>query len=107
MDVTPIDKAVYGSSAKVILDVVTLDAASCAPCQYMLETVKHACEPFGEKVEFFERSIKTPEGLEFLSATGAKNIPTLCIDGVITFVSNIPPVNEIKKAIENRLKQKH
>lgn len=106
MNVTPIDKAVYGSSKKVILDVVTLDAASCAPCQYMLEAVKRACEPFGDRVEYRERSVKTPEGVEFMVAIGASNIPTLCIDGVITFVSNIPPVNEIIKAIEARLSEK-
>jgi len=106
MNVAPIDKALYGSSPKVILDVVTLDAASCAPCQYMLEAVKRACEPFGDKVEFIERSVKTPEGVEFMVAIGASNIPTLCIDGEITFVSNIPPVKDIKDAISNRLKLK-
>lgn len=106
MNITPIDKAVYGSSSKVILDVVTLDSASCAPCQYMLEAVKRACEPFGDKVQFIERSVKTPEGVEFMVAIGASNIPTLCIDGEISFVSNIPPINEIRKAIEERLEQK-
>jgi len=105
-NVTPIDKAVYGSSPKVIMDVVTLDSASCAPCQYMLEAVKRACEPFGDKVQFIERSIKTNEGIEFMAAIGASNIPTLCIDGEITFVSNIPPVNDIKAAIEKRLNEK-
>jgi uroporphyrinogen decarboxylase len=106
MNVTPIDKSVYASSPKVIVDVVTLDASSCAPCQYMLEAVKRACEPFGDKVEYFERSVKTPEGVEFMVAIGASNIPTLCIDGEIVFVSNIPPVNEIKKEIEKRLENK-
>jgi len=106
MNVKPIDKKVYGSSEKVIMDVVTLDAASCAPCQYMLEAVKRACESFGDKVEYFERSVKTPEGVEFMVAIGASNIPTLCIDGEITFVSNIPPVSEIKKAIQKRLSEK-
>jgi len=106
-NVTPIDKVVYGSSPKVIMDVVTLDSASCAPCQYMLEAVKRACESFGDKVECIERSVKTPEGVEFMVAIGASNIPTLCIDGEIVFVSNIPPVSEIKKAIEDRLNQKN
>jgi len=106
MNIAPIDKVAYGSSAKVIMDVVTLDAASCAPCQYMLEAVKRACESFGDRVEYIERSVKTPEGVEFMVAIGASNIPTLCIDGVITFVSNIPPVSEIKKAIQKRLDEK-
>lgn len=30
----------YGSSAKVIADIITLDSESCAPCQYMVEAVK-------------------------------------------------------------------
>lgn len=106
VNVEPIDKAVYGSSPKVIMDVVTLDSSSCAPCQYMLEAVKRACETFGDKVVYIERSIKTPEGVEFMSAIGASNIPTLCIDGEITFISNIPPVSDIKDAIEKRLKEK-
>lgn len=80
-----------------------LDASSCAPCQYMLEAVKRACEPSGDKVEYIERSVKTPEGVEFMVPIGASNIPTLCIDGEIVFVSNIPPVNEIKTEIEKRL----
>jgi len=106
MNIAPIDKVVYGSSPKVILDVVTLDAASCAPCQYMLEAVKRACEPFGDRVEFIERSVKTPEGVEFMVAIGASNIPTLCIDGEIVFVSNIPPVSEISRSIKYRIANK-
>lgn len=106
MDVTPIDKSVYSSSPKVILDVVTLDSSSCAPCQYMVEATRIAAESFGDRVEVIERSIKTKEGIEFMAAIGASNIPTLCIDGEVTFISNIPPVNEIKKAIETRLSQK-
>jgi uroporphyrinogen decarboxylase len=106
MNIAPIDKAAYASSPKVILDVVTLDSFSCAPCQYMLEATKRACESFGDRVEVIERSVKTSEGVEFMVAIGASNIPTLCIDGEITFISNIPPVSEIKKAIEARLSQK-
>jgi MtaA/CmuA family methyltransferase len=106
IDVALIDKTVYSSSDKVIIDVITLDSSSCAPCQYMLEAAKRACEEFGDKVTLNERSIKTREGLEFLTAIGAKNIPTLCIDGEVTFVSNIPPVNEIKKVIESKINKK-
>ncbi|MCE5331727.1 MAG: uroporphyrinogen decarboxylase family protein [Bacteroidales bacterium] len=106
VEVKPIDKTAYGSTSRVIIDVITLDSSSCAPCQYMLEAAKRACEEFGDKVICIERSIKTPEGLEFLSAIGAKNIPTLCIDGAIAFVSNIPPINELKMAIENIIKKK-
>ncbi|MFZ4549666.1 MAG: hypothetical protein ACOYN4_19620, partial [Bacteroidales bacterium] len=53
-----------------------------------------------------DRWVKTLEGGEFMVAIGASNIPTLCIDGEITFISNIPPVSEIKKVIEARLSHK-
>jgi hypothetical protein len=39
-------------------------------------------------------------------AIGASNIPALRIDGEITFISNIPPVSEIRKFIEARLSHK-
>jgi len=106
IEVELIDKVVYGSSDKVIVDVITLDSSSCAPCQYMLEAARKACDEFGDKVICIEHSIKTPEGLEFLTAIGARNIPTLCIDGELTFVSNIPPVSEIKRKIEKRIIEK-
>lgn len=102
-NVVMIDKAAYGSSPLVIVDIITLDAGSCAPCQYMVEAAQRACEPFGDKVIWNERSVKTSEGIEFMMGMGAGNIPTLCIDGEIKFISNIPPVSEIKKAIEERL----
>ncbi len=98
-----IDRSLFSNPDQMLIDVVTLDAASCAPCQYMLEAVRIACEPFGDKVKFVERSIKTPDGLGYMSALGARNIPTLCINGEIVFVSSIPPVNEIRKAIEERM----
>ena len=35
-----------------------------------------------------------------------KNIPTICIDGKIAFVSQIPPKNELISAIQKRINEK-
>jgi len=35
-----------------------------------------------------------------------KNIPTICIDGKIAFVSQIPPKNELISAIQKRINDK-
>jgi len=35
-----------------------------------------------------------------------KNIPTICIDGKISFVSQIPPKNELIAAIQKRINEK-
>ena len=106
MDVKPLDLSSYVEKDVVKVDCVTLDASGCAACLYMYEAAKRGAEPFGDKVIVTEHSIKTKEGLEFMAATGTTNIPTLLIDGVITFVSNIPPVQDITDAIKKVLDKK-
>ena len=46
-DIEPPD---YHGSRAVILDVITLDSTSCAPCQYMMEAVEKAAEAAMVKV---------------------------------------------------------
>ncbi len=96
----------YGQSDRVIVDIITLDSESCAPCQYMVEAVKEVAPHFEGLVEWREHSIKSLEGVTFMSSLFVKNIPTICIDGQITFVSKIPPRNELIRAIQNRINEK-
>jgi uroporphyrinogen decarboxylase len=96
----------YGISGKVIVDVITLDSESCAPCQYMVEAVKRVAPHFEGIVEWREHPIKKLEGLSFMSSLMVKNIPTICIDGKISFVSRIPPQNELIMAIQKRINEK-
>jgi MtaA/CmuA family methyltransferase len=96
----------YGKSDRVIVDIITLDSESCAPCQYMVEAVKEVAPHFEGLVEWREHSIKNLEGVTFMSSLFVKNIPTICIDGKISFVSQIPPRNELIRAIQNRINEK-
>jgi len=96
----------YGKSDRIIVDIITLDSESCAPCQYMVEAVKEVAPHFEGLVEWREHSIKNLEGVTFMSSLFVKNIPTICIDGKITFVSQIPPRNELIRAIQNRINEK-
>ena len=104
--VEPIDFAVYSSGKEVKIDVITLDSSSCAPCQYMVNAVKRAVEGLEEKVEVSEYKIKEEDGVEKMLQLGVSNIPTICIDGKIVFISNIPPVSEIRKVIVDRINEK-
>lgn len=104
--VEPIDFAVYSSGKEVKIDVITLDSSSCAPCQYMVNAVKRAVEGLEEKVEVSEYKIKEEAGVEKMLQLGVSNIPTICIDGKIVFISNIPPVSEIRKVIVDRINEK-
>ncbi|MFW6246046.1 MAG: uroporphyrinogen decarboxylase family protein [Tangfeifania sp.] len=96
----------YGQADKVIVDIITLDSESCAPCQYMVEAVKRIAPHFEGVVEWREHAIKKMEAVSFMSSLMVKNIPTICIDGKIVFVSKIPPGKELISAIQKRINEK-
>jgi uroporphyrinogen decarboxylase len=96
----------YGQADKVIVDVITLDSESCAPCQYMVEAVKRVTPHFEGVVEWREHAIKKMEAVTFMSSLMVKNIPTICIDGKIEFVSQIPPKGDLIAAIQKRINKK-
>jgi len=96
----------YGNTEKVIVDVITLDSESCTPCSYMVEAVKQVAPHFEGIVEWREHSVKDIQSVSFMSSLYVKNIPTICIDGKITFVSQIPPRNTLMEAIQERINEK-
>lgn len=99
----PLDLGGHWVDGKVVVDIITLDSASCAPCQYMVEAVKQASSRFGEKVIIHEHKIKDEDGIRMMLALGVQNVPTTCINGKVSFISRIPPRTEIERAIEKAL----
>ena len=67
----------YGLADKVIVDIITLDSESCAPCQYMVEAVKKVAPQFEGVVEWREHAIKKMDAVTFMSSLMVKNIPLL------------------------------
>ena len=104
--VETLDMKEYGQSDKVIVDIITLDSEACAPCQYMVEAVKAVAPEFEGIVEWREHKIKQKESVVFMTSLMVKNIPTICIDGKITFVSRIPSKEELIAAIQKRIFEK-
>lgn len=89
----------YKNEKKVIVDVVTLDSESCAPCQYMVEAVRSACEGLNDKVEWIEHKVKEKKSVVFMLKMGVSNIPTTLIDGEIKYVSLIPDTEKLREDI--------
>jgi len=87
----------------VTVDVVTLDSAGCAPCQYMMNAANAAVAQFGAKVKVIEHKVKNHEGIGMMCALKVANIPTICIDGQIRFVSIIPDGPTISAAVKDAL----
>jgi uroporphyrinogen decarboxylase len=96
----------YGQASKVVVDIITLDSEACAPCQYMVEAVRDVADYFGDLIIWREHKIKEKEAIEFMLGLMVKNVPTICIDGEITFVSTIPPREELIQAIQKRINQR-
>ena len=87
----------------VRLDLVTLDSTSCAPCQYMMDAAKRAAaaaKTGGVKVDIYEHKIKVREGIGMMIRLGVRSLPTICIDGVVSFISIIPDQPTLIAAIE-------
>lgn len=96
----------YKNDKQVIIDIVTLDSTSCAPCQYMVEAIKVASEEFGQKVKWVEHSVKEKEAVVFMIKSKVNNIPTTLIDGEIKYISIIPDISILKEDIKRALKAK-
>ncbi len=101
-----LDLQEYGHSDKVIVDIITLDSEACAPCQYMVESVKAVTPEFEGIVEWREHKIKYRESLVFMTSLMVRNVPTICIDGQITFVSRIPARDQLIEALQKRINEK-
>ena len=105
-EVEKLDLDNHWRNDKVVIDIITLDSASCAPCQYMVDAVARASHPFGEKVIYKEHKITGKEGVQIMASLGVKNLPTIVIDGNIEFISQIPPIGKLREKIESYLKSK-
>lgn len=96
----------YTDMAHVYVDVVTLDSSSCAPCQYMMEAVEHAARAMDAPIVYQEYKIKSKEGILAMKKLGVENIPTIVIDGVVSFVSVIPDEATFVQALRQALAKK-
>lgn len=90
----------FAQELKVIIDVITIDSAACAPCLYMLDAAIKAADNTSIPVQVREHKIKSREGIGYMVRLGVQNIPTACIDGEVMFVSQIPDTGTFVKAIE-------
>lgn len=96
----------YAAEKKVIIDCITLDSESCAACQYNMEAVRVAAEPLKEKVEILEHKIKQKEGVACMLKLGAKQVPTIIVDGIIKYESILPDTKELTACFEEAAKKK-
>lgn len=90
----------YKKLDPVIVDVVTLDSAGCAPCAYMLHAAQEGAKASGLDVEVLEHKITGRDGLGYMVKLGVSAIPSVCIDGKEQFASIIPDRDVLVDALK-------
>lgn len=99
LDVVAVD---YGSLSHPMIEVFTLDSASCPACSYMMYAVNAAKEELGDSVEVAEYKIVERENLARAQMMQIKNLPCVLINGELVFSSLIPNHAELLSEIEAR-----
>ncbi|MCL4562698.1 MAG: uroporphyrinogen decarboxylase [Chloroflexi bacterium] len=92
----------YENLPKPLVEVFTLDSATCAACTYMLGAVQDASTEFGSSIDVVEYKFTQPENVARVVKMGVSNLPSVYINGELKYSSLIPDrqalVDEIKKA---------
>jgi len=99
-DLPDIELPDYANLDHVLVEVVTIDSKTCAACGYMVAAAEDAAKDCGDTVKVVERSIMYKETLAFANKVGLKNMPSILINGEISHVSLIPPVETLREEIK-------
>jgi uroporphyrinogen decarboxylase len=93
----------YDHLPRPLIEVITLDSATCPPCKYMVDATRQVAKLFPGKVDWVEYKITEKENVVRMQRLGVTNIPTIVINGNPTFVSCIPDLSTYKREIEKVL----
>lgn len=95
----PVDLPDYSRLKKPLIEVFTLDSATCAACTYMMGAAIAAKEIFGEQIDLIEYKATTRENLARFKKIGVQNLPSMYINGELKYRSLIPSRQELHTAI--------
>lgn len=90
----------YKNLERPLVEVFTLDSATCAACTYMMGAVLAAKEVYGDAIDIEEYKIIYKENIARIKKVGVTNLPCVYINGELKFSSIIPSPDELKVAID-------
>ncbi len=103
--VTEVSIPDYAKLKKPLIEVFTLDSATCAACTYMMGAAYTAKERFGEKVDLVEYKFTSLENIARCKKMGVPNLPSMYINGELKFRSIIPSKEQLNAEIEAALEK--
>lgn len=102
-DTIEVDIPDYAHLQRPLIELFSLDSASCAACTYMWNVVLDAKEKYGAHIDIIEHKYTTREGIAQCRAVGVKNLPSIYINGELAYASIIPDVDDFYAEIDRRL----
>ncbi len=101
----------YALLARPLVEVFTIDSATCAACSYMKSMAYTARERFGDRVDIVEYKWTERENIARAKKMGVRHLPCILIDGELKYSSIIPNqeeyFNELEKSLRARVHQRH
>jgi uroporphyrinogen decarboxylase len=89
----------YRNLERPLVEVFTLDSATCAACGYMLEAAKDMKTVFGDAIDLVEYKFTVKENIARCVKMGVANLPAIYLDGQLAFSSIIPSRKELEDRI--------
>jgi uroporphyrinogen decarboxylase len=93
----------YDNLKKPLIEVFTLDSATCAACTYMLGAAMRVAEELPGQVDVIEYKFTTMENVARVHKMGVKNLPSIYINGELKYSSIIPDHEEIMEIVRGLL----
>ena len=93
----------YEHLEKPLVEVFTLDSATCAACTYMMGAANEAKKEFGDAIDMVEYKYTVKENIARCKKMGVPNLPSIYINGELKFRSIVPSKEELDDAIRDAM----
>jgi len=95
-----VDLPDYDALTKPLVEVFTLDSATCAACTYMMGAADDAKAAYGDKIDVVEYKYTEKASIARCQKMGVKNLPSMYVNGKLKFASLIPSREKLFAAID-------
>lgn len=93
----------YTHLPRPLLEVFTLDSASCAACSYMLAAAQRAEAAMQGQIDLVEYKMTSAINIARMKKMKIQNLPSIMINGELRFSSLIPSQKELISTIQKYL----
>lgn len=93
----------YKNLKKPLVEVFTLDSATCAACTYMMDAMNVAGKRYSEQIDLVEYKFTEKKNIARCVKMGVTNLPCVYINGELKWSSIIPSRDELFSVIDSTL----